>query len=62
VRGLPAFTLATCAPAAIALFTDRVLIPIGGCTILPSLINVRGDLLHLVDRNREAQPTCTQYL
>ncbi|COW91095.1 Uncharacterised protein [Mycobacterium tuberculosis] len=36
--GLPAFTLATCAPDAIALLTDRVLMPNVGCTIFPSLI------------------------
>src|ERR1700722_197877 len=38
--GLPALTLATCAPWAIALLTDRALTPNVGCTILPSLINV----------------------
>ncbi len=38
--GLPAFTLATCAPEAIALLTERVLTPSVGCTILPSLIKV----------------------
>ena len=38
--GPPAFTLATCAPEARSLLTDRAVRPSVGCEILPSLIRV----------------------
>ena len=56
--GLPAFTLATCAPAAIALLTERALSPERRVHDLAVLDQRLGDLLDLVDRDREAQATC----
>ncbi|SKW75877.1 Uncharacterised protein [Mycobacteroides abscessus subsp. abscessus] len=38
--GLPALTLATSAPVAVALLTVRLLMPRVACTIFPSRINV----------------------